>query len=145
MANRFFNQFSKTLEKEVCAIYAKVGIGSSGACTLDTTLSKGIVSVTRNSTGKYTFVFGTSAAALDVYNKLLHASVSYDATGASGAAPAAPVMNVVANSIATAGTASIQVQFWGATNSSTTTLVATDPGNGEILRFRFILRNSNAP
>jgi len=139
MANRWFTQFPKTLEKEVCSIYARVTFGSSGAPTLDTTNSKGIVSVTRNSAGKYTFVFGTNSGMLDTYNRLLMVETYYDSTGNSGTAPTAPLTYLTGNSIATAGTASLQLVM---TNTSGT---ATDPASTEVWLFKFELKNSTAP
>lgn len=132
MANRWFNQFQKTLEKEVCALFAKVTFGSTGAPTLSVANSKGIVSVTRNSAGVYTFVFGTSAASKDTYYKLLMAKhVFLNAT-----APASPGMYIVANNVAAAA-ASIQLTF----NSAGT---ATDPGSGEVVFLQFLMGNSSA-
>lgn len=113
MANRFFNQFPKTLEKEVVTLYAKVSFGVSGAPTLDTSLSKGIVSVSRTSAGIFVFTFGTSSSMLDVYNKLLHFSPSFDATGTSAVIPAAPIMTVSANSVATSGVCTLTVKMFG--------------------------------
>lgn len=139
MANRFFNQFRLSLEKQVSDIFARVTIGATGAPTIVTAQTKGVVSVTRNSAGVYTFVFGTNASMLDTYNKLLGVHVTYDATGDSGAASDAPLWNVTGNSIATVGTASVQITF------RNTSGVATDPSNGEAFWFQFTFRNSNAP
>lgn len=139
MANRFFNQFRLSLEKQVVDIFAKVTYGASGAPTLDTSVSKGVVSVTKNSTGVYTFVFGTNASMLDTYNKLLGVHVTYDGSGDSDAAPDAPLWNITDNSIATVGSASIQITF---RNTSGT---ATNPSQNEVMYFQFTFRNSNAP
>lgn len=138
MANRFFNQFGKSLEKEVVHLFAKVTFGSSGAPTLDAVNSKGIVSVTRNSAGIYTFVFGTNAGSLDTYNKLLMVKHCFDESGNAGTAPTSPSMFIVTNSISTVGTSSVKVEF----NSAGT---ATDPASTEIVYIEFIFRNSNAP
>lgn len=137
MANRLFNQFRLSLEKKVVDIFAHVTFGASGAPTLDKANSKGIVSVTRNSAGKYTFVFGTNSAALDTYKKVLMVKHLFDATGNSGTAPASPSMFLIGNSIATAGTASVQVEF----NSAGT---ATDPASGEGVFIQFTFGNSTA-
>ena len=141
MANRTFFQFAKALEKEVVTLFARCTFGASGAVTLVASQSRGIVSVTKNSTGVYTFVFGTLSATgniLDTYNKLLYAGVLFDAIGNGGTAPAAPLMYLTANAVATVGTASLQVTL---TNSSGT---ATNPANTEAADFIFKLSNSSA-
>lgn len=139
MANRHFRQFPKTLIPEVCKIYARVSFGASGAPTLDAKNSKGVVSVTRNSAGKFTFVFGTNTKLpLDTYNRLLMIKHVFDETGNSGTAPASPALYIIGNSIATVGTASIQVEF---NNAGT----ATDPASGEVVLLQFVFQNSTAP
>jgi hypothetical protein len=137
MSNRYYNQFQATLAPKVVSLYAHVTFGASGAPTLDTANSKGIVSVTRNAAGKYTFVFGTKAGMLDTYNKLLMVKHVFDASGNSGTAPASPSMFILANSVATAGTCSLQVEF----NAAGT---ATDPASGEGVYMEFIFKDSTA-
>lgn len=138
MANRWFNQFQKTLEKEVVSIFAHITFGTSGAPTLDVANSKGVVSVTRNSAGVYTFVFGTSSSSLDTYNKLLMVKHVFDESGNAGTAPTAPGLFIVTNSISTVGTASVKVEF----NAAGT---ATDPASTEAVYMQFMFKNSNAP
>jgi hypothetical protein len=138
MANRYMTQFQLTLEKKVSTVFAHVTFGASGAPTLDAANSKGVVSVTRSSAGKYVFVFGTKAGMLDTYNKLLGVDPVFDTIGTSGAAPAAPNMAVVANSVAVAGTCSLTIQFF---NSAGT---ATDPASGEGLYIAFTFKDSTA-
>jgi hypothetical protein len=139
MANRYGNQFKKSLVKEVWEIHAKCTFGSSGAVTLvqgNPPASAGIVSVTKNATGQYTFVFGTQSGMLDVWPRLLNAQVMFDA---GSSAPAAPIMGIITNSVATAGTCSLKVRvvdYAGADAS---------PASGEIGYFTFTFSNSNAP
>lgn len=142
MANRYTTQFVNCIAKGVNKIYGYVTFGASGAPTLVNTAfqSQGIVSVTRNSAGVYTFVFGTQAGMLDVYNKLLGVSVLWDATANSGTAPAAPFYYLTGNSVATPGTCSLQLTFLDAD-----TPAATDPASGEAAYFEFTLKNSTAP
>lgn len=134
MANRRYrSQFRFSMHKDPVDIFAHVTFGSSGAPTLDTKNSPGIVSVTRNSTGNYTFVFGTNTQlALDTYNYLLMVKHVFS----QASAPAAPGMWVSANAISTVGTASITLQF----NAAGT---PTDPASGESVLLDFILRNSD--
>lgn len=136
MANRWMTQFGLTMEKKVVNLYAKITFGSSGAPTLVTSQSKGIVSVTRNTTGTYTFVFGTTSSKLDTYNKLLGVSSVFNTGGTT--APLAPELWIQTDSTATAGTASLKV----VTNYNKT---ATDPASGEIGYFNFVFKDSTAP
>lgn len=138
MANREFNQFGQTMEKCVVKLFAHVTFGATGAPTLDRSNSKGIVSVTRNSTGKYTFVFGTKVGMLDTYNKLLNITHLNDTIGTS-AAPTAPLIYLTANAVSTVGSCSVQIQCTDVTNA------AADPASGEAAYFEFSLKNSNAP
>lgn len=132
MANRQFYQFRYSLVPMVTDIYASISFGAAGAPTLDTANSKGVVSVTRNSAGLYTFVFGTSSGRLDPYTKLLHARQVFQ----NATAPAAPGMYIVSDNSANPLLASLQVQF----NSAGT---ATDPGSGEVLKMDFCFKNSS--
>jgi hypothetical protein len=134
MANRRYrSQFRFSMHKDPVDIFARVTFGAVGAPTLDTANSPGIVSVTRNSAGNYTFVFGTNTQlALDTYNYLLNVEARF----VNATAPASPAMFVSNNSISTVGTASITLQFNNAG-------AATDPGNGEQVLLDFVLRNSS--
>lgn len=142
MANRFNQMKMNTFQKEVFKIQSVVSFGAAGAPTLVSSgfVNQGIVSVTRDNTGLYTFVFGTQAGMLDVYYKLLGASVVFDTSGAAGAAPAAPLMAILNNLVATPASCSIQIQLYDAD-----TPAATDPASGEIGYFEFTLKNSTAP
>jgi hypothetical protein len=138
MANRFGQQFSFSMIKQTWSIYAKCTFGSAGAVTLvqgSPAASPGIVSVTKNATGQYTFVFGTQAGMLDVWPRFLHASVYFDA-GASAAA--APIMATITNSSATAGTCSIKVRLVDYAGAD------ASPADGEIGYFKFVFSNSTA-
>src|SRR5271165_4133741 len=137
MANRRYrSQFRFSFHKDIVDIFAHVTFGASGAPTLDTVNSPGIVSVTRNSAGNYTFVFGTnSQIALDTYNYLLMAKAVFTDPSA---APAAPGFYITNNSISTVGTASLTVQF----NAAGT---PTDPASGENVLIEFTFRNSSVP
>lgn len=134
MANRYFSQFQLTLEKQPCHLWASVAIGASGAPTLSAINSKGIKSITRTSAGLYVVTMGVGTAT-DIYNRLLF--VSHRFIVASGA-PAAPLMFVVSQAIATAGTVTIK---FTAVDGTT----ATDPASGETMLLEFDLKNSTAP
>lgn len=111
--------------------------------------------------GQYTFQFGFKAVTnLDTYPKLLMASHNWDeSTGsASGtvsliqSAPAAPAMFIVGNNTqiktipatSTSGStdATLTVQFG---TGAGTSFIASNPGNGDLLRMFFMFGNSTAP
>lgn len=127
MANRYFNQFQYSLEKGVVHLYAKVAIGSTGAPTLSTANSKGIASITRNTTGDYTITLQ------DTYKKLLSFQLVFlDASGL----PDAPLYGLDDSTDVTTKT----VRF--VTCSATGT--AADPASGETMFVKIELSNSTA-
>ena len=141
MANRYTTQFVSALEKRVVTLYANVTFGASGAPTLNYGSkynSKGIVSITQNGTGDYTFVFGSTGQSVikDVYFNLLDVSVVFTA-GAS--APAAPIISIETNSTATVGSSSLRILLWDYAG------VAANPANTEGGRFTFVFSDCSAP
>jgi hypothetical protein len=133
MANRFFNQFSMSLEKNPVTLWAKVAIGATGAPTLDAVNSKGVKSISRTSAGLYVLTLGTGSAT-DIYNRIFFASHRFFL---AAGAPAAPLMHVKAQAVATNGT--VTVQFLAPDGTT-----ATDPASGEELWLEFKLKNSTA-
>jgi hypothetical protein len=136
MANRMFDMVSFQMEKNVVRLYAKVTIGATGAPTLLVNSSKGVLSITRVSAGKYTVVFGTNSRSLDTYAHLLNASVLFDTSAISGVAPAAATAYLTADAVQTTASLTFQCDNLSGT--------ATDPANGEILRIAVELGNSTA-
>ncbi len=144
MANRYYNNQAFTLSPAVVKLFARVTFGGTGAPTLvqgSSFLSKGIVSVTRDLQGLFTFVFGTQAGMLDVYNKLLGVHVTFDAISNSGTSPTAPFYYLTANNVAVSGTCSLQLGFCATANSGT----PIDPASGEAIYVEFTFKNSTAP
>jgi len=133
MANRYYTQFRYSLEKAVVDLFGFVTFGALGAPTLSAVKSKGIKSITRTGAGAYDIVLGTGSA-MDVYNALLNVDFCFK----NATAPAAPLMYVVSETVATPSTGKISVQFTNAAG------VATDPGNGEIVYLNVQLKNSTA-
>lgn len=131
MANRFFTNQAFYLEKAPVFLLGKVTFGSSGAPTL--ARGKGIASITRTSAGLYVITLQ------DAYVALLKTSCTQ--LLASGML-AAPNFHIVSETVAS--TKTITVQFSGATSSSVTTLVATDPASGTAAFLEIILSNSSA-
>lgn len=127
MAQQMGFQFRYSFERDVYEIFLKVAIGSSGAPTIQ--LGKGVTSITHNSTGNYTIVLGKT------YNKLLDVT-SMSISGSS--AQAAPIMNVVSETVNTAATKNIILQYRAIDNTT-----AADPASGEVLMIRIALRNAS--
>lgn len=126
MANRLFNQFALSMEKEVVHLYMRVTFGASGAPTITPVDNKCIASIVRNSAGQYLITLQ------DSYVHLLMAN----ACSLSATAPAAPLFRLISENVRT--TNSLVVQF------SSTSDVATDPGSGEVFYLTLELRNSTA-
>lgn len=138
MANRFGQQFSFSLIKQTWSVYAKVTFGATGAPTLvqgNPAASPGVVSITRNAAGQFTFVFGTQTGMLDVWPRFLGANVFFDA---GSSATTVATMCAITNSTATAGTCSMKVRLVDYAGAD------VDPASGEIGYFRFIFSNSTA-
>lgn len=81
MANtrrQFYNSFF-SLEADPIIVFAVVGIGATGAPTLDALKSKGVESIVRNSAGDYTITLGQN------YRRLLqvHATVKHTSAPSS--------------------------------------------------------------
>lgn len=135
MAQRYYQQFQKTLVKEVVSVFAKVSIGASGAPTLLNYAScQGIMSIVRNSAGQYTLVLGQPTPVpghVDQYAFLLNVEQSIIFSGI----PAAPIFSVVSESVSSAG--SITFQYSSVAGS------ATDPDSGSVLLLEFKLKNTH--
>ena len=124
--------------KQTWSIYAKVTFGATGAPTLvqgSPAASPGVVSVTRNAQGEFTFVFGTQTGMLDVWPRFLMANAIFLVAGGE---PAAPIMSITTDSSATAGTCSIKIRLVDYAGAE------TDPASGEAGYFKFVFSNSTA-
>lgn len=126
MANRFFNQFRFSMEKNVVDLYLKVNIGASGAPTI--ARGKGIASITRTSAGLYVITLQ------DKYHALLNVQ---SAVKLASGLPASALFAISAEAVATAKT--ITVQY-----ADGDTPAATDPDSGAVLYFTITLSNSSA-
>lgn len=92
MSNRDMTHQSFSFEKLRKVVSARVSFGASGAPTLDGPNSKGVLGVTRNSAGNFTFQFGVSTNGInypDSYVKLSALEWQPDVSSIGTAAPAA--------------------------------------------------------
>lgn len=141
MANRDFDAVAYQLEKKLVSIFARVTIGAAGAPTLVTTTtgsgnpSKGVATITRTATGKYTIQLGlvdsvSGQLLSDLYTRLLTVGVTVlnsSLTSVIGG-------QLTSDTVATNG--QFQFQFISAAGA------AADPANGDTLLWEIILKNS---
>lgn len=134
MASRFFQQFPKSLIKEVCSIFAAVPIGATGAVgTLDPKRNMGIQSVVRVSTGQYLITLGSLVSQpfpqIDKYDSLLDVSFAIINPTIS----AVQNMTILSDAVHSAGQVTVQFSAAGS---------AVDPDNGAFLRLEIKVKNS---
>ncbi len=116
------NKGHYTLETKLVHLYAKVAIGSTGACTLDVANSKGIASITRTSAGLY--VLTTSAK----FNRLEDFRiVAIDST-----------LQDITFQVNTSSISAKTITFWCKTGAT-----ATDPQSGCELRIALVMKDSS--
>ncbi len=132
MAQRLYQQFPKSLIKEVVSVYAKIPIGATGAVgVLDAKANMGIKAVVRNSAGNYTITLGNAVnGQLDQYNSLLMVAHAVLFNGVS----AAPDFNVVSEDVIGAAQVVVQFSVGG---------VATDLDDTSILYLEIKVKNSS--
>ena len=154
MADRQFQQINYSLEKSLVRLYCAVSVGAAGAVTLQKPPSlsnsgvgsytaaatggvplhsngwQGVSTITRISTGVYTFTLQ------DAYQRLLGVKViAQNATGL----PTAFSVGLWNSTNVTSNTAPIiKLTMLSATAT------AADPASGDTLYFEFILQNSTA-
>lgn len=123
MANRWLTQFRHGFEKRMIDVYCQFAVGATGAPTLTAAKSKGIVSVVRNSAGRYTITLK------DRYRDMFQ---SLHTIVLSSGSPAA-IRMVVRSFAVTAATPTIVVEFL----DSTGTAVEVTNGATALLKFEF--------
>lgn len=98
MSNRDMTNQGFSFEKCRKVVSSRVSFGATGAPTLDGPNSKGVLGITRNSAGNYTFQFGVSVnnlSQIDSYIKLLAVDWLPDVSYIPGVATAAPGQSAV--------------------------------------------------
>jgi hypothetical protein len=124
MANRYTRQFTAANIPGVTHVFSQITFGGGGAGTINTGGSY-ITAITHNGTGDYTLTLA------DAWNALLGGSAVFNA---GSSAPAAPIMSVKTNSVASK---SLRVLFLDYAGS------VADPASGEILYLDIKLKNSS--
>lgn len=130
MTIRSTYQVAHWYEHHVTYAHMNVAIGASGAPTLTANYNKGIASITRNSTGKYTIVMGDPAQSGSLYlaKRLLQVTGQVMYSSISGVIS----VQLVSDSLSSAG--SFVIQCVSATG------VAADPESGSTLLLEIALR-----
>jgi hypothetical protein len=121
LAARSWNR-RQALEKEVKDLYAKITIGSSGACTLTT--GYGCASIVKNGTGDYTLTLSDKYTSLKFFAGTLIKSSAED-------------INVQMYSEGVASDKTIR--FLTLTGAS-----ATNPSSGAVLLLKIEVKNTSA-
>ena len=129
--NRAYLPHKGGLEAGIVNLSATVNIGASGAPTAAALRVKGIVSVTRSSTGVYVVTLQ------DQYVRLLAAQVTVLGTVARDSATVGTAFKVSASAV-TATTPTITIQAVKADGT------VADPGNGDQLLILLTLKASSA-
>jgi hypothetical protein len=122
---------TQSRQRELKMVHLKVAIGATGAPTLDTAASLGVASISRTSAGLYRITLTDKYSSLvAIHSMNLHASISQHVK-----------CQVKAQTVST--TKLVDLWTLAATNSSTTTLAATDPEDGTTLYLTFLLKNTS--
>lgn len=122
------SQFSYSFAGQRVSILAKISIAAAGAPTLVSGTGMGVSSVTRNGAGDYSLLLDQA------FYSLLGVNVSI-LSGTS--APAAPSMNIRADSVAVPAAPLVRVQFRDISGA------AADPASGEVLYLIIDLNRSS--
>lgn len=130
--NRSFHRFLGCLEIDVISLFGNAAIGATGACTLDTTNSKGISTIVRNSAGKYTVTL------TEPVQKFLWADGIILDSAADDPTSAGVLVRIFSQAVTNTTTPTVVFQFYKASDGT-----AVDPASGAIFYFKMELRNSS--
>lgn len=123
MANSRLFQFNYSYERDLVRLQFKIAIGASGAPTISN--GKGLVSITRNSTGNYTLVLK------DKFYLFMNSNITFLVNGD----PAAPLVNILSESVNNTKAIILQTQ--------NTSQAVTDPASGEVMLIELVVRNAS--
>lgn len=121
------SQFNYSFSAKPVVLRGKITFGASGAPTLVSGTGMGITSVVRNSAGTYTIDLGRAFTNL----------MAVDVMPVAASAPAAPVVRVAADNVASASLHNLQIVFSVAAGT------ATDPASGEAVLIEIVLNDSS--
>lgn len=138
MAQRLYQQFQKTIAKEVVTLFGGFTVGAAGTVApIGRVANQGIRSIVRNGIGNYTITFGDPNNNItDRYAEFLTAGFTVIFNGV----PTSSTWVLSATDIRVGGT--ITVQFYGPTSPSVTTLAAVELNNGAQVKFSVTMRNT---
>lgn len=135
MANRYLNQFQYTYEKDTVTLYGEINVGTSGA--VSSFAGGGISGVVKETAaGLYTVTL------TDFFQRLLFV----DALVVDDAITQAISYQILEDPAALQADfkadKSFRIQFFGATNSSTTTQIAANLASGAQIKLKIVCRNT---
>lgn len=126
MANRYSQQFQHSYERELVHIYLKATVGASGAITLSANDSRGVTSITKETTaGQYTVLLA------DKYSRLMACQVQQTINAGALVAPVSYLLSADTTSAKT-----LVVQFQAADGAT-----ETNPADTTVLNLHITLSN----
>jgi hypothetical protein len=137
MANRYLNQYQYTFEKDTVTLYGEFSVGASGAVTANTVKGGGITGVTKETAaGLYTIELA------DYYQRLLFVEALIVDDAITSTISYQILEDPAALQTDFKTDKKFQIQFFGATNASTTTQIAANPASGAQIKLKIVCRNS---
>lgn len=124
MASSLLNP-AKAKQMNVVSLFMKAAIGSSGAPTIDTDMSKGIASITRNDTGDYTIALSEPYHSLLSVHPMILDATDRDLT-----------FQIIAQDVSSSSAPYVKI-------GSHAAATPTDPASGSTLYVHILLRNSS--
>ena len=116
---------AKARQLETVSLYVKATIGGTGAPTLVTDASKGILSITRNDTGDYTIALKEPYNSLLAVNPMILDATDRDLT-----------FQIISEDVVSSTAPNVKI-------GSHAAATPTDPPSGSILYVEIVLRNSS--
>ena len=135
MANRYLNQYQYTFEKDTVTLYGEINIGASGAVS---SIAGGGISgvVKETAAGLY------SVTLSDFYQRLLFVDALIVDDAITQVVSYQILEDPAALQTDFKGDKTFRIQFFGATNASTTTQIAANPASGAQIKLKIVCRNS---
>lgn len=135
MANRYFEQFTYSLEKQTVRLFGTINIGAAGAVA--SFKGGGIGGVVKETAaGTYSITLS------DKYNRLLAVHATIVDNDISQITRIQVQEDPASVQSAFVGDNTFQIVCLAPTNASTTTLIAANPADGAQIMFEVVVRNT---
>ncbi len=137
MANKYLNQFQYTYEKDTVTIYGEFSVGASGAVSAGTIKGGGLSGVVKESAaGLYSITLS------DYFQRLLFVEALIVDDAITSNIGHQLLEDPAALQAAFKADKTFQIQFFAATNSSTTTQIAANLADGAQVKLKIVCRNT---